>query len=59
MKHFLNRGYFVTFFWDHFSVDKEMAEAKNMAIAAKEVGLQHVIWSTLEDVRKFVPLSIY
>ncbi|UOK41825.1 MULTISPECIES: NmrA/HSCARG family protein [Flavobacterium] len=50
-------AYFVTFFWEHFSVDKEMKEAKNMATAAKEVGLQHVIWSTLEDVRKFVPLS--
>ncbi|ESU25296.1 putative oxidoreductase [Flavobacterium limnosediminis JC2902] len=50
-------AYFVTFFWEHFSVEKEMTEAKNMATAAKESGLQHVIWSTLEDVRKFVPLS--
>ena len=50
-------AYCVTFFWDHFSVEKEMAEAKNMATAAKEAGVEHVIWSTLEDVRKFVPLS--
>jgi uncharacterized protein YbjT (DUF2867 family) len=50
-------AYFVTFFWDHFSPEKEMGEAKNMASAAKEAGLKHVIWSTLEDVRKFVPLS--
>jgi hypothetical protein len=28
-----------------------------MALAAKEAGLQHVIWSTLEDVKKWVPLS--
>lgn len=47
----------VTFFWAHYSPEKEMAEAKNMAAAAKEAGLQHVIWSTLEDVRKYVPLN--
>ncbi|WP_316815101.1 NmrA/HSCARG family protein [Pedobacter nyackensis] len=50
-------AYFVTFFWAHFSPEKEMAEAKNMATAAKEAGLKHVIWSTLEDVRKYVPLD--
>ncbi len=50
-------AYFVTFFWAHFSPEKEMAEAKNMATAAKEAGLKHVIWSTLEDVRNYVPLS--
>jgi len=47
----------VTFFWDHFSPEKEMAQAKAMAQAAKEAGLQHIIWSTLEDTRKWVPLS--
>jgi uncharacterized protein YbjT (DUF2867 family) len=50
-------AYFVTFFWAHFSPEKEMAEAKNIATAAKEAGLKHVIWSTLEDVRKYVPLD--
>lgn len=50
-------AYFVTFFWNHFSAEKETEEAKNMAAAAKEAGLKHVIWSTLEDVRKYVPLS--
>jgi uncharacterized protein YbjT (DUF2867 family) len=50
-------AYCVTFFWDHFSVDKEMAEAKAMADAARSEGLQHVIWSTLEDTRKWVPLD--
>lgn len=50
-------AYFVTFFWDHFSPEKEMAEASNMAAAAKEAGLKHVIWSTLEDVRNWVPLD--
>lgn len=50
-------AYFVTFFWSHFSAEKETAEAKNMAEAAKDAGLKHVIWSTLEDVRKYVPLT--
>ena len=50
-------AYFVTFFWAHFSAEKEIAEAKNMAEAAKLAGLKHVIWSTLEDVRHYVPLS--
>lgn len=47
----------VTFFWAHMSVQKEQLEARNMAEAAREAGVQHVIWSTLEDVRKWVPLS--
>jgi uncharacterized protein YbjT (DUF2867 family) len=47
----------VTFFWDHFSPEKELAEATSMARAAKQAGLKHVIWSTLEDTRKWVPLS--
>ena len=50
-------AYFVTFFWDHFSPEKEKAEALNMARAAKAAGVKHVIWSTLEDTRKWVPLS--
>ena len=50
-------AFFVTFFWAHFSPEKEYNEAKNMAEAAKEAGLKHVIWSTLEDTRKLVPLD--
>ena len=50
-------AYFVTFFWAHFSPEKEIAEAQIMSKAAKEAGLQHVIWSTLEDTRKWVPLT--
>lgn len=50
-------AYFVTFFWAHFSAEKETAEAKMMAEAAKDAGLEHVIWSTLEDVRNYVPLD--
>ena len=47
----------VTFFWAHFSPEKEIAEAKAMAKAAKRSGVKHVVWSTLEDTRKRVPLS--
>jgi uncharacterized protein YbjT (DUF2867 family) len=50
-------AYCVTFFWAHFSPEKELAEARAMALAAKHAGLQHVIWSTLEDTRQWVPLS--
>jgi uncharacterized protein YbjT (DUF2867 family) len=47
----------ITNFWEHFSPEKEFAQAKNMAQAARHAGLQHVIWSTLEDTRQWVPLS--
>ncbi len=47
----------VTFFWEHFSPEQEFAQAKAMATAAKDAGIQHVIWSTLEDTRQWVPLS--
>jgi uncharacterized protein YbjT (DUF2867 family) len=47
----------VTFFWAHFSPEREMAEAAAMARAAKAAGVEHVIWSTLEDTRRWVPLD--
>ena len=47
----------VTFFWAHMKPEKEIAEARNMAQAAKEAGVHHVIWSTLEDTRQSIPLS--
>jgi len=47
----------VTFFWAHFSPEKEIAHAAAMARAAKHANLQHVIWSSLEDTRKWVPVS--
>ena len=49
--------YAVTFFWDHFSPEREKQEARNMAQAAKRAGVKHLIWSTLEDTRRWVPLS--
>ena len=47
----------VTNFWEHFSPEKEVAQAGNMARAAKAAGVQHAIWSTLEDTREWVPLD--
>ncbi len=47
----------VTFYWNHMSPDQEQTQAKNMAEAAKAAGLQHVVWSTLEDTRNCIPLD--
>ncbi|MGO8817346.1 MAG: NmrA/HSCARG family protein [Terriglobia bacterium] len=47
----------VTFYWAHFSPEREQANAAAMAEAAKHEGLKHVVWSTLEDTRRWVPLS--
>lgn len=49
--------YCVTFFWAHFSPEKEIANATAMAYAAKDASVQHAIWSTFEDTRKWVPLT--
>ena len=50
-------AYCVTNYWEHFSGEKELVQAGNMAAAARHAGLKHVIWSTLEDVRTFYPLT--
>ena len=47
----------LTNFWEHFSAEKEVAQAENLARAAKAAGVRHVIWSTLEDTRRWVPLA--
>jgi uncharacterized protein YbjT (DUF2867 family) len=50
-------AYFVTNFWEHFTPEKEFAQAGNFARAAKAAGISHAIWSTLEDTRNWVPLA--
>ncbi|HVP33336.1 MAG TPA: NmrA/HSCARG family protein [Steroidobacteraceae bacterium] len=50
-------AYCVTFYWAHFSPERELAEARAMAQAAKHARVSHVIWSTLEDTRKWIALS--
>ena len=47
----------ITNFWEHYSPEKEQEQAQRMAQAAKDAGVQHVVWSTLEDTRRFVPLE--
>lgn len=47
----------VTFFWAHFTPEKELAQARIMATAARDAGVRHVVWSTLEDTRHLVPLT--
>ncbi len=47
----------VTFFWAHFSPERELTEAGAMARAARAAGVSHVIWSTLEDSRQWIPVS--
>ncbi len=50
-------AYCVTNYWEHYSPEKENQQVKNMAEAAKADRVSHVIWSTLEDTRNWVPLS--
>jgi uncharacterized protein YbjT (DUF2867 family) len=50
-------AYCVTNFWEHFSGDKEVEQAGNLARAAKAAGIEHAIWSTFEDTRAWVPLD--
>ncbi|HEY5564145.1 MAG TPA: NmrA family NAD(P)-binding protein [Rhodothermia bacterium] len=47
----------VTNFWEHFSPEKEIEQARKMAAAAAAADLQHVIWSSLDDTRELVPLD--
>jgi uncharacterized protein YbjT (DUF2867 family) len=47
----------VTFYWAHMSPERETTQATNLAKAAAAAGVQHAIWSTLEDTRKWYPLS--
>ena len=50
-------AYCVTFYWEHFSPEKEKAQIRTMAETAKGAGLQHVVWSTLEDTRDWMSID--
>lgn len=45
----------VTNFWEHFSGAKEVEQAANLAEAGRAAGVQHIVWSTLEDTRDYLP----
>jgi uncharacterized protein YbjT (DUF2867 family) len=47
----------VTNFWEHFSVEREVVQARAMADAVKAEGVERVVWSTLEDTRLQIPLG--
>lgn len=47
----------VTNFWEHFSTEREVAQATAMARATRAAGVAHVVWSTLEDTREWIPLD--
>jgi uncharacterized protein YbjT (DUF2867 family) len=48
-------AFLVTPYWEHRSPDRELAEVANLISAAQPTGLQHVVWSTLEDTRRAIP----
>jgi uncharacterized protein YbjT (DUF2867 family) len=47
----------VTNFWEHFSPEKEIQQASNIVAAAKAAAVEHLVWSTLEDTRRQMPLD--
>lgn len=47
----------VTNYWEHYSAEREGRQAAAMARASRKAGLAHVVWSTLEDTRRLVPLD--
>jgi uncharacterized protein YbjT (DUF2867 family) len=50
-------AYCMTNFFEHFSPEREIVQARNMARAAKDSGVAHVIWNTLDDTRKRMSLE--
>ncbi|MDX2561966.1 NmrA/HSCARG family protein [Streptomyces sp. TX20-6-3] len=50
-------AFLMTNFWEHMSAEREKAQAEALARAASHAGVQHAIWSTLEDTRACVPLD--
>ena len=50
-------AFLVTNFWEHFSPERELEQAAAMARATRTAGVQHAVWSTLEDTRLDFPLD--
>ena len=50
-------AFLVTNFWEHFSPERELAQAGALARASKAAGVTHAVWSTLEDTRLAFPLD--
>lgn len=47
----------MTNFWEHGSGPRELRQAAHIAAAARDAGVRHVVWSTLENTRDFMPLD--
>jgi uncharacterized protein YbjT (DUF2867 family) len=47
----------VTNYWEHHSPARELVQAGTMAAAARHADVQHVVWSTLEDTRRWMRLD--
>lgn len=41
----------ITDFWEHFSPERELRQAAQLAGAAARAGVRHIVWSTQEDTR--------
>ncbi|MGW4897946.1 NmrA/HSCARG family protein [Kitasatospora sp. NPDC004240] len=50
-------AYVVTNFWEHMSAEREKAQAAALAKAVGHAGVQHAVWSTLEDTRDCIPVD--
>lgn len=47
----------ITNFWEHLSPEREFRQAAALASAVGCAHVEHVVWSTLEDTRRWVPLD--
>jgi uncharacterized protein YbjT (DUF2867 family) len=52
--HGAHGAFCVTNFWEHCQPDRELQQAAHLAQAAQRAGVAHVVWSTLEDTRRFI-----
>ncbi|WP_329123467.1 NmrA/HSCARG family protein [Streptomyces sp. NBC_01353] len=48
-------AFLVTNFWEGMNAEHEKAQAEALARAAGHAGVQHAVWSTLEDTRDCIP----
>ncbi|MFO1327517.1 MAG: NmrA family NAD(P)-binding protein [Rubrivivax sp.] len=53
--HGAHGAFCVTAFWEHLSPEREVRQADHMAEGARRAGVRHVVWSTLEDTRRWLP----
>lgn len=47
----------VTNYWEHHDPERELRQAQALAAAAVAAGVQHLVWSTLEDTRRWLPVG--